>query len=45
MPDIRVDPKTGAMTAGGDPTRTGYARVIAIIGCWTRSPGAMMRRA
>ena len=25
MQTIRVDPKTGAMTAGGDPTRTGYA--------------------
>ena len=25
MQTIRVDPKTGAMTAGDDPTRTGYA--------------------
>jgi len=25
MQTIRVDPKTGAMTAGGDPRRTGYA--------------------
>jgi gamma-glutamyltranspeptidase / glutathione hydrolase len=25
MQTIRIDPKTGAMTAGGDPRRTGYA--------------------
>ena len=25
MQTIRDAPKTGAMTAGGDPTRTGYA--------------------
>jgi gamma-glutamyltranspeptidase len=25
MQTIRVDPRTGAMTAGGDPRRTGYA--------------------
>jgi gamma-glutamyltranspeptidase len=25
MQTIRVDPKTGLLTAGGDPRRTGYA--------------------